>query len=102
MGRIDVLVTDDCDMAQRNENPVPRVWEICEALERHHPWSEPHDEIARRVFRQFFTMEINVSVFRVPVFWFIHGFCRVMLTPFSLNIAPLALVWTTVTPGSLL
>ena len=38
------------------------VWEICDALERHHAWSELHDESASRIFCQLFTMEINVSV----------------------------------------
>jgi len=65
-------------------------------------WSALHKEDASRVALQFFTMEISVSELRVPVFMFIHGLCRVMLTPFSLNIAPLSPVWMTVTPGSLL
>lgn len=52
--------------------------------------------------RQFFTIDISVSVLRAPVFMFIHGLCKVMLTPLSLNIAPFALVWMTTMPGSLL
>jgi hypothetical protein len=55
-----------------------------------------------RAARQFLTIDISVSVLRAPVFMFIHGLCKVMLTPLSLNIAPFALVWMTTMPGSLL
>ncbi len=79
-----------------DESPLPhRGWfgkcrPFNNRKENYRAGGEFPNEDASGVFVQFFTMEISVSELRTPVFMFIHGLCRAMLTPFNLNIAPLS------------